>query len=40
MLACIGFLLGVAAEELTPEELDSRDPAFPLIVCVRARKPD
>jgi SAM-dependent methyltransferase len=40
MLACMGFLLGVAAEELTPEELDSRDPAFPLIVCVRARKPD
>jgi hypothetical protein len=36
VLICCGFLMGLAAGEFTPEELDHNDPYFPLIVCVRA----
>ena len=39
VLANAAFLYGVAAEELTAEELDVRDPYFPLLVGVRAVKP-
>ena len=38
VLACCGFLLGLAAEEFRKEELDHRDPYFPLLLCVRAVK--
>ena len=40
VLSAIGFLHGLAADELTTEELDARDPAFPVIVGVRARAAD
>lgn len=33
------FLLGLAAEELSPAELQADDPSFPLIVSIRAVKP-
>jgi len=36
MRACLAMLLGEAAEELTQEELETQDPAFPLISCVVA----
>ncbi|HEY6065928.1 MAG TPA: glycosyltransferase family 2 protein, partial [Thermoanaerobaculia bacterium] len=38
VLACSAFLQGIAAEELTREELDRRDPYFPLLLCVKAVK--
>jgi SAM-dependent methyltransferase len=37
--ACVGFLLGEAAEELPPTMLAVVDPAFPLIACAVARRP-
>jgi GT2 family glycosyltransferase len=39
VLAATAFLQGLAAAELTPEELDVYDHAYPVIVGVRARKP-
>jgi SAM-dependent methyltransferase len=39
VLAAIAFLHGLAAEELTPEELDYRDPDYELLIGVRALKP-
>jgi SAM-dependent methyltransferase len=36
ILSAIAFLHGLAAGELTPEELDTHDPAYPVIVGVRA----
>jgi SAM-dependent methyltransferase len=36
LLSAAAFLYGLAAEELTPLELDARDPAFPVTVAVRA----
>jgi peptidoglycan/xylan/chitin deacetylase (PgdA/CDA1 family)/glycosyltransferase involved in cell wall biosynthesis len=39
VLANAAFLYGVAAEDLTAEELDVYDPYFPLLVGVRAVKP-
>jgi SAM-dependent methyltransferase len=38
VLTCIAFLAGMAHEELSPRELDSDDPDFPLLVTVRAVK--
>ena len=38
VLACIAFLAGMAAEELSQEELEKNDEAFPLIVAIRAVK--
>jgi SAM-dependent methyltransferase len=38
VLACIAFLVGMAAEELSCRELQEDDPFFPLLVTVRARK--
>jgi SAM-dependent methyltransferase len=39
VLAATAYLHGLAAEELTAEELDHDDPDFEVIVTVRARKP-
>jgi SAM-dependent methyltransferase len=38
ILADIGFLVGIAREELSPGELAFNDPYFPLIIAVRAVK--
>jgi len=38
VLTSAAFLFGLAAGELTPQELDHRDLNFPLLVCVHARK--
>lgn len=38
LLAATSFLHGLAAEELPQEKLEYRDPAFPLIIGVRAKK--
>ena len=38
ILTQVAFLHGLAAEELDSSELDTDDPLFPLLVCVRARK--
>jgi peptidoglycan/xylan/chitin deacetylase (PgdA/CDA1 family)/glycosyltransferase involved in cell wall biosynthesis len=35
---CAAFLYGIAAEELSSADLDHTDPAFPLVVAVRAVK--
>lgn len=39
VLAAVAFLHGLAAEELRPEELDFRSPAFDVTIAVRAVKP-
>jgi SAM-dependent methyltransferase len=36
VLAQVGFLEGLAAEDLTPDELAVDDARFPLVVCARA----
>jgi SAM-dependent methyltransferase len=36
VLAAIGFLAGLAREELTEAELDAHDPYFPVLIGVRA----
>ena len=38
VLVCSSFLMGLAAAELTAEELNHHDPYFPLLICVRAVK--
>ena len=38
LLVATSFLQGLAADELQPAELEYRDPAYPLIIGVRARK--
>jgi SAM-dependent methyltransferase len=38
VLACVAFLTGMAAEELSQGELERNDEAFPLIIGVRAVK--
>jgi SAM-dependent methyltransferase len=38
VLACVAFLVGMAAEELKVDELEADDPFFPLLVTVRATK--
>ena len=38
VLTAVAFLVGMAAEELSPRELDLVDPFFPLLVTVRATK--
>jgi SAM-dependent methyltransferase len=38
VLTCVAFLMGMAAEELAAEELETDDPFFPLLVTVRATK--
>jgi SAM-dependent methyltransferase len=39
VLADVAFLLGMAAEELSPAQLTASDPRFPLLVLGRAVKP-
>ena len=39
VLAAVAFLHGLAAEELTPEELDYHDPFFELSILLKAVKP-
>jgi hypothetical protein len=38
-LAAVAAMLGLAAEELTPAELDVRDPQYPVLVTLRCDKP-
>ena len=38
MLAAAGFLYGLAAPDLRPEELAARDPLYEVIVGIRAVK--
>jgi SAM-dependent methyltransferase len=38
VLTCVAFLLGMAAEELKPAELEQDDPYFSMLVTCRARK--
>jgi SAM-dependent methyltransferase len=38
VLAAVAFLVGMAAEELSPRELERDDPFFPVVVTVRAMK--
>lgn len=40
LITCIAFLHGIAREELSEEELRHGDPDFPMLVAVRARKPE
>jgi SAM-dependent methyltransferase len=40
LFARIAYQLNLAAEELTPRELWTSDPRYPLLVCVRAVKPE
>lgn len=37
---CLAALLGEAAEDLTPAELDHHDPDFPLVACAIAHRKD
>jgi SAM-dependent methyltransferase len=39
VLSAIAFLMGMAYEELSREELDVNDEIFPLIIAIRATKP-
>ena len=39
VLTAAAFLYGLACEELSARELDTHDPLFPMLVCVRAIKP-
>jgi len=38
VLPCISFLMGMAYQELSREELDINDPRFPVIIAIRAVK--
>lgn len=38
VLLGIGFLLGLAADELSPAEQAVNDPYFPLVACARVRR--
>jgi SAM-dependent methyltransferase len=38
VLTSVAFLMGMAAEELSPRQLERHDPFFPLLVTVRATK--
>lgn len=38
LITCVGFLHGIAAEELRDGELDHCDPAFPLLACARVTR--
>lgn len=39
VLAGAAYLYGIAVQELSPAELDVRDPSFPIVVCARIAKP-
>jgi hypothetical protein len=40
VLTAIAFLTGMAHEELSTRELETRDPHFPVLVAIRAVKVD
>jgi peptidoglycan/xylan/chitin deacetylase (PgdA/CDA1 family)/glycosyltransferase involved in cell wall biosynthesis/SAM-dependent methyltransferase len=40
VMACSAFLYGLSAEEMTPADLDHVDPTFPVVITIRAVKPD
>lgn len=40
VMACSAFLYGLSVEELTPADLNHADPTFPLVIAIRAVKPD
>jgi len=40
VLAATSFLMGLAAHELKKQELDYYDPNFPVLICIRAVKPE
>jgi Methyltransferase domain len=39
VLSAMAFLIGMAQEELSPTELETNDPYFPLVIAIRAVKP-
>ena len=39
LLSRVAYLMNLPAAELTPEELDTKDPGQPMLICVRAVKP-
>lgn len=39
VLASVGFMMGISAQEFRDRELDEQDEFFPLVACARARKP-
>ena len=38
-MTCVAYLLGMAAEELEPEEVAHYDPEHPLVAFAEVRKP-
>ena len=40
VMACTAALYGLSAEEMAPADLDRLDPAFPVVIAVRAVKAD
>jgi SAM-dependent methyltransferase len=38
VLSCVAFLHGLAAEELSQQELDTHDPRYPLVITIRATR--
>ena len=40
VMACAAFLYGMSVEEMQPGGLDHLDPNFPLVIAIRAVKPD
>jgi peptidoglycan/xylan/chitin deacetylase (PgdA/CDA1 family) len=39
VMACAAFLYGMSVEEMQPDNLDHLDPNFPLVIAIRAVKP-
>jgi SAM-dependent methyltransferase len=39
LLSTTAFLMGLSADELRPQELEHRDPRFPLVAAARVRRP-
>jgi peptidoglycan/xylan/chitin deacetylase (PgdA/CDA1 family)/glycosyltransferase involved in cell wall biosynthesis/SAM-dependent methyltransferase len=40
VMACSAFLYGLSAEELAPADLNHVDPIFPVVIAIRAVKPE
>lgn len=40
VMTCAAFLYGLSAEEMAPADLDHADPTFPVVIAIRAVKPD
>jgi hypothetical protein len=39
LFARLAYQLNLTAEELTPHELEFKDPGHPVLICVRVTKP-